>query len=425
MPLFDYRARTPQGDLLEGVLDSADSNGVASYLFNIGATPVQIKLAARQAITSESPWWDKLLESQPTSLDVQLFSRQMYTLLRAGVPLLRALAGLQESAIHKGFSRVLKEVRASLDAGRELSAAMRAHPKVFSPFYVSMVQVGEMTGKMGEIFPRLHDYLETERATKGQIEAALRYPKFVVLAMIAAIGVVNMFVIPSFNKIFAKTKTELPFMTKVLLTSSEFTVQNWPILLAAVVLTIVGVRTFIATPDGRYRWDKLKLRMPIVGDLVLKGTMSRFARSFALAQRSGIPVGQTLSIVARTVDNAYVASRVEQIRDGVERGESIYRTASTTGVFTPVALQMIAVGEESGEMDKLMDEIAEMYEREVQYEIKTLSTRMEPIMLILMGGMVLVLALGVFLPMWGLGRAMGMKGMKTSLEDLIGGLYYG
>lgn len=317
---------------------------------------------------------------------------------------MRGLAGLQESAINKSFAKILKDLRESLDAGRELSAAMRRHPDLFSPFFLSMVRIGETTGRLEEIFLRLFDQLEFEREMGERIRTALRYPMFVVIAMVAAMGVINMFVIPAFAKVFAGFKAELPLMTRILIGTSDFTVQNWPIVLGAMGAAVFGFRSWIATPSGRYQWDKLKLRMPIVGSIMLKGALARFARSFALSSKSGVPIVQALSVVAQTVDNAYIASRVEQMREGVERGESILRTAVNTGVFTPVVLQMVAVGEETGSLDDLMDEIAQMYEREVDYALKTLSAQIEPILIVGLGVLVLVLALGIFLPIWDLGK---------------------
>jgi len=176
------------------------------------------------------------------------------------------------------------------------------------------------------------------------------------------------------------------------------------------VAAVVGFRVYIGTPIGRYEWDKRKLRFPIAGKIMLKGTLARFARTFALSTKSGVPIVQGLSVIAATVNNAYMTSRVEQMRDGVERGESIFRTAVTTGVFTPVVLQMVAIGEETGELDSMMDEIAAMYEREVDYELKTLSAQIEPIMIVFLGILVLILALGVFLPIWDLGQAAMKKG---------------
>src|SRR5438034_3856453 len=394
MPLFNYKARNARGELLQGALEGADRGAVATYLLNIGATPVNIVLAKKQDLSAKVSWWERLNAQPINSLDIQLFSRQMHTLLKAGVPVMRGLAGLQESTINKNFARVLKQLREALDSGRELSAAMRAHPTVFSMYYVSMVQVGEMTGGLTEIFPRLHDYLQFERSMKEQITSALRYPKFVLMAMAGAISVINVFVIPSFAKMFASAKIELPLLTRVLLATSRFTLDYWPVVLGAIAVAVLGFRAFVGTPRGRYAGDKAKLRLPISGPIMMKGTMARFARSYALAHKNGIPAAQALSLVARTVDNAYVASMVEQMRHGVERGETILRTASGTGVFTPIVIQMIGVGEETGEIDKLMDEIADMYEREVEYELKTLAGRIEPIMVICMGILVLILALG-------------------------------
>ncbi len=405
MPFFAWKARDTDGKLLAGVSEGAESGGVADQLFANGLTPIEINLTKGPKTNTGRTWSQRLMEKSVTSMDVQLFSRQMYTLLKAGVPILRGLAGLEESAISKSFARVLKDLREALDAGRELSAAMRRHPEVFSNFYLSMVRVGELTGRMEEVFLRLFDHLEFDRDMRARVKSALRYPIFVVLAMVVAIIVVNMFVIPAFVKVFASFHAELPLMTRILIASSNFTVNYWPLLLVLTIVAVVGWIMWLGTTAGRYQWDKFKLKIPIAGKILLKGTLARFARSFALANRSGVPIVQGLNVVASTVDNAYLASRVEGMRDGVERGESILRTAVHAGVFTPVVLQMIAVGEETGDLEDLMDEIGQMYEREVDYELKTLSQQIEPILIIFLGIMVLVLALGIFLPIWELGRA--------------------
>jgi MSHA biogenesis protein MshG len=366
---------------------------------------VEIIQTSKPASNTDSNPLARLFEEKVRPMDVQLFSRQMYTLLKSGVPIFRGLAGLQESAINKSFAKVLQDIRESLDSGRELSASMRRHSDVFSSFYVSMVRVGEMTGRLDEIFLRLFNHLEFERDMRERVKTALRYPSFVVAAMIIAIVVINIFVIPAFSKVYAGFKAELPIMTKLLIASSNFMVNYWPLLLVVSAGAAMAFRLYIGTVGGRYKWDRLKLRMPLAGPIIQKGTLARFARSFALASRSGVPIVQGLSVVAQVVDNAYIAGRIEQMRDGVERGESVLRTAVTTGVFTPIVLQMIAVGEETGEIDDLMEEIAGMYEREVEYEVKTLSAKIEPILLIGLGILVLVLALGIFLPIWDLGKA--------------------
>ena len=405
MPFFAYKARSASGELLQGVLEGADSGAVANQLFATGATPVDI-VETKKAVTASSDigLWQRLTEKKVTSMDVQLFSRQMYTLLKAGVPIMRGLAGLQESAISPAFGRVIKDVRESLDAGRELSAAMARHPTVFTSFYLSMVRVGEMTGRLDEVFLRLFDHLEFDRDMRARVKTATRYPTFVIAAMIIAIVIVNIFVIPQFEKVFASFKAELPLMTRILIGTSAFTVNYWPALLTVTIGGVAGFKAWLRTTGGRYRWDRMKLRFPVAGKILLKGTMARFARSFALSSGSGVPIVQALTVVSQTVDNAYLCARVEQMRDGVERGESNLRTSIAAGVFTPVVLQMIAIGEESGSLDDLMDEIAAMYEREVDYELKTLSSQIEPILIAFLGAMVLVLALGIFLPIWDLGR---------------------
>jgi MSHA biogenesis protein MshG len=337
-------------------------------------------------------------------MDVLLFSRQIHTLLRAGVPIMRALAGLQESSANPAMRDVLQDVRDSLDSGREMSMALARHPNVFSPFYLSMVRVGEMTGRLEEVFIRLFDHLAFERFMKDQVKSALRYPSFVVAAMAIAIVIVNMFVIPAFAKVFKGFGAELPLMTRMLIGFSDFMLAWWPALLVGIIAAVFGFNTWRRTPAGRYTWDRFKLTIPIAGKIVRKATLARFAASFALASRSGVPIIQALTNVAETVDNAYISAKVEKMRDGVERGESILRTSITAGIFTPVVLQMIAVGEESGALDDMMKEVADMYQSEVEYELKTLAQQIEPILIVSLGIMVLILALGIFLPLWDLGK---------------------
>jgi MSHA biogenesis protein MshG len=411
MPFFAYKGRNARGELMQGVLEGADSSAVADQLFGTGVTPLDITPTTRKATTpgnaagADENLWQRLTRKKVTSIDVQLFSRQIYTLLKSGVPIMRGLAGLQESATNKSFARVIQDLRESLDSGRELSTAMRRHTECFTPFYLSMVRVGEMTGRLEEVFLRLFDHLEFDRDMRERVKTAMRYPTFVIIAMIAAMVIVNVFVIPQFEKVFQSFHAELPLMTRILIATSRFTVEYWPVMLVGAVAAFFGFRAWTRTVPGRLAWDRYKLRFPVAGKIIHKATMARFARSFALSIRSGVPIVQALSVVAQTADNAYLTMRLDQMRDGVERGESILRTATNANVFTPIVLQMIAVGEESGSLDDLMDEIAQMYEREVDYELKTLSSQIEPILITFLGAMVLVLALGIFLPIWDLGKA--------------------
>lgn len=405
MTAYAYKGRNTRGELVRGTLESSDSNAAADQLFNNGITPLEINVARGALKLPSDGWLARFFEPKIKLVDIMLFSRQMYTLLKAGVPILRALAGLQDSSDNASMARMIRDLRENLDSGRELSTAMRRHPEIFTSFYVSMVRVGEMTGMLENVFLRLFHYLEFEKTTREQVKAALRYPTIVVVTMGLALIVINVFVIPAFAKVYAGFNSELPLLTRLLLGFSNFMVAYWWLLIVGLFGAYVAFKAYIARPNGRYKWDRFKLRIPIAGPIIFKATLARFARSFALASRSGIPIVQGFTVVSQVVDNAFVAQRVEQMRDGIERGESVLRTAVTAGVFNPVVLQMVAVGEETGELDDLLQEVAEMYEREVEYEVKNLSAKIEPVLVIGLGIIMLILALGVFLPMWDLARA--------------------
>jgi MSHA biogenesis protein MshG len=406
MASFAYRGRNGAGEIVQGIMEGASAGAIADQLSGNGVVPIEIKAttAAADKAGSGGGLEINLFKQKVEHMDVLLFSRQIYTLLRAGVPIMRALTGLQESSANPAMREVLQDVRDSLDSGREMSMSLARHPKVFSPFYLSMVRVGEMTGRLEEVFIRLFDHLAFERFMKEQVKSALRYPSFVVAAMVIAIVIVNIFVIPAFARVFKGFGAELPLMTRMLIGFSDFMVNWWPALLAGIIAAIFGFNAWRKTPVGRHAWDRFKLKIPIAGKIVQKATLARFAASFALASRSGVPIIQALTNVAETVDNAYISAKVEKMRDGVERGESILRTSISAGIFTPVVLQMIAVGEESGALDDMMKEVADMYQSEVEYELKTLAQQIEPILIVSLGIMVLILALGIFLPLWDLGK---------------------
>ena len=411
MALYEWRGRNNRGEAVNGQLEAMTENGVADQLRSIGVVPVHIAVAQVVVEEQKEGLLERLMRKPVVKEDLMIFSRQMYTLNKAGVPILRAFSGLQASANKPAMVELLQDIRSSLDQGRELSNAMARHQDLFGAFYIAMIRVGEMTGRLTEVFLRLNEHMEFERDVRERIKQAIRYPIFVLIAMAVAIVVLNMFVIPVFAKVFAGFHAQLPLITRGLLAFSAWMIAWWPMLIVASIAISVGVRAYVRTPEGRYRWDSRKLKLPIIGDIILKATLARFARSFALSSQSGVPLVQALTVVAQTVDNAYIGARIEQMRDGIERGESISRCAAATGVFTPVVLQMINVGEETGELDNLLFEIAGMYERETDYNIKGLSAAIEPILLAVIGVLVLLLALGVFLPLWNMGQAaMGRGG---------------
>jgi MSHA biogenesis protein MshG len=408
MPFFAYKGRNGRGEAVQGVLEGADSGAVAGQLFGVGVVPLEIKPSAPP--TAEGQGFSQWLRGKKIDpMEVLLFSRQLYTLLKAGVPIMGALKGLEDSSVNPSFAEVVRDLRESLDSGRELSLSLARHPQVFNQFYTAMVSVGEQTGRMEEVFLRLFHHLEFEKFMREQVKTAIRYPTFVIVTMGIAIVIINIFVIPAFAKVYAGFQAELPLMTRILISFSNFMVEYWWVMLAALIAAVFGFRAWARTDAGRMQWDRMKLRIPVAGNIIQKATLARFARSFSLAFRSGVPVTTSLGMVANTVENAYISERILRMREGVERGESILRTARDAGVFTPVVLQMIAVGEESGALDDLTGEIADLYQREVEYDLKNLSSQIEPILIVMLGILVLILALGVFLPIWDLGTAATAK----------------
>ena len=399
MPLFQYKARNARGELVKGELEANNADALAGQLLNSGVTPVEIhQVEKRTDILAELK--KRLGGSRPTLDDLILFCRQMYTLSKAGVPIIRAINGLAETTRNAMLSDILVRIRHDLESGRELNVAMDTYRDVFSSLMVSMVRVGENSGKLDQAFWQLARYLELERDTRNRIKAAVRYPLFVIVAISAAIAVVNLFVIPAFARVFDSMNRDLPWQTQVLINTSSFTVEWWPYILTMILVVVVGINYYVRTPPGRYRWGRIKLRLPIVGSIITRATLGRFTRSFAMASKSGVPLIQGLTVVSKAVDNDYVTERILSMRNGIERGDSLTRTAAATGMFTPLVLQMLSVGEETGAVDQMMDEVADFYEREVDYELQNLSAAIEPILIISVGVLVLILALGIFLPMW-------------------------
>ena len=400
MAHYRYKARSGRGELVEGVLDANSPDAVASQLLNTGVNPVEIK----EVSAGQPAGWQDLvsrLTSRPPELtDLMMFSRQMHTLMRSGVPINRAITALIESTRNPMLVDGLREIQSDLESGRDLGSSLSRHPKIFSTLYVSMIRVGENTGRLDESFLRVGEYLERERDTRERIKSALRYPTFVIMAIVIAVAIINIVVVPAFARMFERASVELPLPTKILITTSNFFVSNWPIMLGALLAGVVAFRAYIQTDRGRYRWDKFKLRIPIVGDLINRAILGRFARAFSMALGSGVPLIQALTVVSRAVGNEYVGDHVAHMRTGIERGESLSRTAAITGMFSPIVMQMLVIGEETGSVDTLLAEVAGFYEREVDYDLRNLSAVIEPILIVALGVMVLILALGVFLPMW-------------------------
>lgn len=401
MPTFQYRARNQKGELVTGTVDAASAQTLADQLHGMGVIPVSIRQHAEKA-SLLAQLQAVLGSSGVTTLDLVFFSRQMYTMMKAGIPIMHALDSLLQTRSNPALFSVLKKVRDSLAAGMELSAALRAHPQVFSHLYISMVQMGESTGNLSESFNSMAAFLQTEKEIKDRVKGAMRYPLTVIVAIVIALFILNLKVIPAFAGIFARLGSDLPLMTKVLIYSSEFFKSYWLFMIVAIVAGVFSFRAFVRTPHGNLAWDRAKLTLPIVGDIMRLATLARFARALSVTGQSGVPIVQALPLVGGAVGNRYVEEQIRAMQKHIEQGMSIARAAEGTGLFPPLVLQMIRIGEDTGALDQLITEVADFYEREVDYKVKNISALIEPIMIFIVGMIVLVLALGIFLPMWGL-----------------------
>jgi MSHA biogenesis protein MshG len=403
---FHFTGRDAQGTKVSGSREAGSADSLASELLAERITPLTIE---EQAQASDNDVFAQLKESlRRKHVDLEeliIFCRQMYSLSKAGVPIIRAIGGLAESSRNLYLREVLQAVRSDLEGGQGMAVALNAHPKVFNTLFVSMISVGENTGQLDQAFRQLSVYLELERETRKRIKQATRYPLFVLSAMAVALVVINLFVIPAFAKVFAQFKADLPWATQILIGTSQFFQDFWWLLALLFGGSLFGFFKWIETDAGALKWDQIKLRLPIVGGIFERIALARFTRTFAMMYRAGVPLLQTLSINSASVGNRYIGQAILAMREGIERGEALTRTASASGLFTPLVLQMMAVGEETGALDDLFVEVADFYEQEVDYDLKQLADAIEPILIVAMGVLVLILALGVFLPMWELASA--------------------
>ncbi len=398
--LYTYRGRYTDGSLAEGTLDVGSLDAAASTLAGRGIMATSIKPSPTTGTGSLSRAFPLGRRDKVRPEDVVMLTRQFFAINKAGLPLVQGMRSLAASNRSPQIQTALEEVGDRLEGGMQLSSAMERHPKVFNDLYVNMVAVGEESGRLEEVFEQLSHYLDNDLENRMRLKAALRTPSFILAAITAAVIIVTNFVIPTFSAMFAKFGADLPLPTRILIGVSDFFVAFWPYLLVTAVGGWFWLQHYITTPAGRLQWGQLKLRLPIAGDIVLRATMARYARAFSLMMRSGVPISQALRQCSEVLDNDYLGQKIDQIRTGVERGDSLLITHRRSGIFTPLVLQMIAVGEESGRIEDLLGEVADFYEREVDYDIKKLGDRLEPILIVIAGFFVLVLALGIFLPMW-------------------------
>lgn len=401
MPLFRYKARDNNGDLHIGQQEALHKSQIASRLMDERLIPITID-EITPSINLEDVFKNLLPKPKIGLDDLVLFCRQMHALSKSGIPIMRAVYGLSDSTKNPILKQVLHDVGNVLSRGNTLSHALKSHERYFNPIFISMIHVGESTGNLDQAFFQLVHYLEMIRDTRKKITSALRYPLMVITAIIVAVFVVNLFVIPSFAGVFEKFGKELPLATSLLLTTSNFFIHFWWLLLFLFASGVIAFFRWTRKRKGATQWDQLKLNIPIIGSLINRICLSRFTRTFSMLSSAGVPILQALDVSAESIGNLHIEQNVKDMRAGIERGESLSRTANASGMFTPLILQMIAVGEESGALDSLLNDASDFYDEETDFEIKQLSSAIEPIILVIMGFMILILALGIFLPLWDL-----------------------
>jgi len=402
MKQFRYRGRR-RGEIIAGEFEAVSSEAVAARLAGVGIVPVEIVPVQQGGDAGD--FLRAQLRSRGVSLeDLIILTRQLHATERAGLPIIKALRAIGETSHSARLAEALDDVAEGLESGLKLATALQRHPRVFSSLFVSTMQVGEETGNFERAFAQLSVYLELERETRRRIKSATRYPMLVLGAVGVALVILNVFALPVFAEIFAEFGADVPWATRVLIASSDLSQRYWPHACVATLALAIGLRLYVRTESGRLRWDRFKLRVPIVGRILEKAVLARFARTLALSLRSGVSIIHGLTVSARVVENEHVATHLHQLRQSVERGETLARSASASRLFTPLVLRMIEVGEETGALDDMLQQVADFYDDDVDYELKRLGDSIEPILIVGVGIVVLILALGVYLPMWDLAQ---------------------
>jgi type II secretory pathway component PulF len=369
-------------------------------LFQLGYLPIKIEEEGERVPLNLPNLLQRF--QQVKFEDIIFFSQQLSTLYKAGVPLLTGLISLAEQSENKKLRIMLKAISQQIEKGSTLFEAMAKYPDVFTPVYINMIRAGETSGMLGQSLDRFVTLADREMRTHQRVKEATRYPKIVLISLTIAFGVLIAFVIPRFAEVFSRFNTPLPLPTRVMIGINHVFHTYWYIVLAALFGIPFLIGHYIRTPNGKYVWDRFKIRIPVFGPLFLKIALSRFAYIFVMLNRSGIPILQTLSITSSTIDNVILSQSIEEIGKKVRDGSSLTDAMSETGRFTPLVIQMLSVGESSGTLDEMLMRVTEYYDLEVEASIKKLSTYVEPTLTLFLGVVVLFLALAVFLPWWNL-----------------------
>ncbi|WP_119674064.1 type II secretion system F family protein [Deinococcus sp. RM] len=398
MPVFEYRVRDRSGKVLKSQMEAETANQVRDALRSKGLMIVEIK-APKSGLNADIKI--PFLDNRPPSLkQVAIFSKQLATLINAGVPLVQSLAILQKQIDHKGFQGVVKEMRTEIEAGTPLSDALAKHPKIFNRLYLNLVRAGETSGTLDSVLERIAAFQEKELALRGKIKSALTYPVVVLVFAILITYFLLTTIVPQFAGILAQLNAPLPFITRMLMAVSNF-LQNQILLMLAIgaVFTFL-YRWYYNTPKGRVVIDEIKLKVPILGNLIQKSAISSFARTFGLLISSGVNIIESLEITKGTANNAIVEESIENAKNVVMVGEQMSSSLATSKVFPPMVVSMISIGEETGSLDDMLVKVGDFYDREVDEAVDSMTAAIEPLMIVFLGGIVGTIVAGMFLPMF-------------------------
>jgi type II secretory pathway component PulF len=395
MAVYNYKVRDKFGKLIAGTIGGDSRDSVASHFESMGYTPVTIR---EEVSSSQFVFFSRFKRVNPE--DMNLFNRQLVTLVKAGLPLLASLRAIGKQTKSRVLRDAVQVITKDIEGGSSFSDALRRFPRIFDDLYISTIKAGETSGALDEIFSRLADLGEHEADTKSKMKAATRYPIVAISVLVIGFAVLVTYVIPRFVSIFDRYEAELPLPTKVLIWINSAIVNYWHLTIVLIVLSIFAFRKFISLPYGRRIWDTLKLKVPVFGPLYFMITMSRFSRIMAIMIKSGVPILSILEMVSDAAGNVVIKNAIKDVMKSVNQGRGMAEPMSTSKVFSPLVVQMVSIGEETGQVDELLFRISEYYDQQSDYMIKNLTTMIEPILVVILGCVVLLMALAIFLPMW-------------------------
>jgi type IV pilus assembly protein PilC len=399
MPVYIYKAFNPGGAAVSGVIEADSEQTAADLLFSKGYVPSSV---TEKKAASESGWQARLrrITSRVPAQELILFTKQFRSMLAAGVPLMRLLQVLEAQTKNAALREAVAKIAVDIREGSTLHTAMERNSHIFSPLYYNLVKAGEISGNVPEVLARLIYIIEHENRIKSDIKSALQYPIMVTIALVIAFFVLLTFVIPKFATMFARSGLDLPLPTKLALELYNLLAAYWYLGLCAVLVLVVGLRYFLKTDQGQYIKDTILLRLPLVGPLFIKAIMSRFASIFAILQSSGVPIMVSMKVLAGAIGNLAIAAEFNSVRDQMHEGKGIAVPLSQARYFTPMVTDMIAIGEESGNIEEMLQQISVHYDDEVAYAVKGISEAIGPILIVGLAAVVGFFAMAVFLPMW-------------------------